>query len=167
MRSELSSLRASSETEVARLQQEVEGLRLELSSTQSALASERDKLRSLEASLANIASSDSSRIAAERRAAEERAAELQERERTHAEELAAVQEWMSSVISGLKMRLASSRDEWERTNNELRAEYDQYRRGKEAEVEQLSRCASLVYQSVGLRCLYLQFIHILIVLLYP
>lgn len=125
-------MKAQSE-ELAELAASFNEAKLELASTTSLLSLERDKLRSLEGSLATVTAGDAERVEAERRAAAQRASEQQERDRVHAEQLAALQE----QISRQRQENSDARAAWERMVEESQRQQDDYRKKKETEIEAL------------------------------
>ena len=139
LQDEKASTGSEADREMASLQKALNACTAELSLGQSQLASERERLRSLESSLASIESSDSERLSAERRAAEERAAERSQRDKAHAEEIAALQDKTTKTVAKLKQDMANARSEWEKLERDLRKQYEDLRRTKEQEVEEMSR----------------------------
>jgi len=139
LQSERSKSSLESQQELAILQRRLEATAAELSHTQSQLSTEQGRLRSLEDSLASVASSDIERVAAERKAAEQRALEQRDRDKAHADELALAQEQASAAVAKLKEDFLAARSDWEKADRDVRVQHEEYRRGKEAEVETLCR----------------------------
>eukprot|EP01041_Mallomonas_annulata_P007974 gene7974-16322_t len=127
------------EVEVVSLQNMLNHANAELSSVQSQLAAESEKLRSLENSLAMMTAGDGERVAAERRAAEARATEQQVRDKNHAEEIAVIQDKATKAAAKLKQEMAEMRSAAEGTERDLRVKHDEIRRSKEQEIESLNR----------------------------
>ena len=90
------------EAELSRTQQENMELKLELSKAKEILASETEKLRSLESTMQNLSSDAQSAAEREREAAEQRAQEAFEKQAAHNHAIAALEEKSQAVEKALK-----------------------------------------------------------------
>jgi uncharacterized protein involved in exopolysaccharide biosynthesis len=114
-------------------------LKAEIHRLQQELNGERDKLQSLEATLANLTSGQEELIAREKAAAEDRAERQRQRELEYANEMKAFETKAKNVELKLKSDLNQTKNELIRTEKQLKDEFDQMRKAKEREIEALRR----------------------------
>lgn len=125
------------ELEVA--QKECKELKAALAELQQTLNYEREKLHSLESTMANLASGNEELIAREQQAAEERAAQQREREAQHAQELRTLEETGKNTELRLKTDLKQMKQDFAKKAEELKDQQDQMRKAKDREIDTLAR----------------------------
>ncbi len=103
------------------------------------MSQERDKLQSLEATLANLTSGQEEMISREKAAAEERAQKQRNREIEFSNELKEVETKAKNIELKLKSDLNQCKNDLIRTEKQLREEFDQIKKSKDREIDALRR----------------------------
>ncbi len=118
---------------------ESSALKAQIHSLQQELSRERDKLQSLEATLANLTSGQEELISREKAAAEERAEKQRSREIEFSNELKEVETKAKNIELKLKSDLNQCKNDLIRTEKQLREEFDQMKKSKDRENDALRR----------------------------
>lgn len=114
-------------------------LKDELENTKSELNAEREKLKSLEDSLAKLTLGHEETIAREREEAEQRVKLQREREAQHQAELKKLEEQMTLIDQNNKADMAKANSEWKQQKNELKSQFEAMKRAKEKEIDALNK----------------------------
>jgi hypothetical protein len=146
MQEKLNSMQLSGGEQVTQLQAELEAaqkecreLKKQLAELQQTLNYEREKLKSLEATMSNLASGNEELIAREQQAAEERAAQQREREAQHNQEMRTLEDASKNTELRLKTELNHVKQDFTRKADELKDQQDQMRKAKDREIDKLAR----------------------------
>lgn len=127
------------DSELQQVKDENSRLKAQISHLQQELNREKDKLQSLEATLANLTSGQEEMIAREKAAADERAEKQRLREEEFANEMKAVETKAKNIELKLKSDLNQSKNELIRVEKQLKDEFDQMRKTRDREIEMLRK----------------------------
>lgn len=123
---------------MSKLEQECTALKSSLSQTESALAREQEKLRSLEATLSSLESGQSESVAQAQKAAEERARQTEAMEEKHRAELSAVETKLSEAKAKYQLEISNLKDQLAVLTRNADVRMEEYRKERDKEVDDLN-----------------------------
>lgn len=124
---------------IGELQKQLDEKKNELEAVRSELSIEKEKLLSLEHTLSSLQSGEAERVAQEQERAEERAAQQREKDEKHALELREVENTKRRMETKLKTEISTMKMEAEKTEANLISQYDNLRRSKDNEIQELNK----------------------------
>jgi hypothetical protein len=146
LKSQISKLHQSSGESESQTNLELLEVRKELSDVKHNLAqalqsthADKDKIASLEASLANVTSGNEEIIAREAAAAEARAQHQKQLDQQHAQEMQDLEQKKNDMEMKLKTEFNQQKKEWAKSDREIREQMDQLKLVKDREIEALRR----------------------------
>lgn len=127
------------EKEMTAVQDERDRLRQQVAALEQALQIEKDKLVSLENTLANLTSGQEELVQREKQAAMERAEQQRQREEQHARALQEVEERGKQALLKVKSEMNAAKNEFIRQERELKDQHEAVKASKDREIETLRR----------------------------
>ena len=137
------------EAMITHLEAEASALRDELNTKKQELSYEINKLKSLEATLSNLSSSNEEVLAREQQAAEDRAGAMKELEQRHASEVREQQEAQRSAEARHKADVNKITSDLKMHESAILASHDQYKREREIEFEKLTEQKAKLSQELS------------------
>lgn len=127
------------EKELASVQEERDRLNHKVASLEQQLQIEKDKLTSLENTLANLTSGQEEMVEREKQAAFERAEQQRIRDEQHARTLQEVEDRAKQSMLKVKSEMNQAKNEFIRQERDLKDQFDTMKNSKEREIESLRR----------------------------